>query len=194
MPAAPRADPYVKNYLIRLLPWVQRSRYNISTSRSRARRYLANPGTVSGARTCLAAFPLGDPLSSTDSAAGVPVLFIRFAGTMGPSDFPRACTPAVPPEAFSGRSNLPWHLGNSWDLPVLALGMSAHAQVLRLRRVRRCLAKSRLRRCCLLQVRIRSAHGSDDFGAQWLACVSSCRCHTRNVAIASVRFEARVTG
>ena len=56
----------------------------------------------------------------------------------------------------------------------------------------------RNRRCCLLRVRTRSAHGSDAFGAGYplggLACVSSCRCHTRDVTIASVRFEARVTG
>ena len=54
------------------------------------------------------------------------------------------------------------------------------------------------RRCGLLPVRTRSAHGSDDFGAGYplggLACVSSCRCHTRDVTIASVRFEARATG
>ena len=36
--------------------------------------------------------------------------------------------------------------------------------------------------------------GSGDFGAQWLACVSSYRCNTRDVTAASVRFEARVTG
>jgi hypothetical protein len=30
--------------------------------------------------------------------------------------------------------------------------------------------------------------------AAWLACVSSCRCHARDVTIASVRFEAGVTG
>ena len=77
-----------------------------------------------------------------DSAAEVPVLFVRFAGTMGPSDFPSACMPAVPPEAFADRSKVPQPLGNSRDLPVLALGMSAHAQVLGLRRVHRFLASN----------------------------------------------------
>jgi hypothetical protein len=33
-----------------------------------------------------------------------------------------------------------------------------------------------------------------DFGAQWLACVASRRCYTRDVTIASVRSEARATG
>ena len=104
MPAAPRTDPYVRNYLIRLLPRVQRSRYSISTCRSRTRRYLTYPGTVSDARTCVTAFPLGGPLPSTDSAAGVPVLFVRFAGTMGPSDFLLAFMSALPSETFSDRS------------------------------------------------------------------------------------------
>ena len=45
--------------------------------------------------------PLGDPLSSADSAARVLVLFVRFAGTMGPSDFLSAFMSAVPPVAFS---------------------------------------------------------------------------------------------
>ena len=50
------------------------------------------------------AFPLGDPLSSADSATGVPVLFARFAGTMGPSDFLSAFMSALPSETFSDRS------------------------------------------------------------------------------------------
>ena len=50
--------------------------------------------------------PLGDPLSSADSAARVLVLFVRFAGTMGPSDFLSAFMSAVPPVAFSDRSTL----------------------------------------------------------------------------------------
>ena len=139
----PRTDPYVKNYLIRLFPWVPRSGCNIPTSRSRVRRCVADSGTVSGATKSPAAFPLGAPLPSTDSAAGVPVLFVRFAGTMGPSDFPRASMPAVPSEAFSGRSNLPEQVGNSWDLPVLATGVSTPAQGLRLRRAATRLAMNR---------------------------------------------------
>ena len=49
---------------------------------------------------------------------------------------------AEPPGAFSDRSPVPWHMGHSWDLPVLAVGMSAAAQDLRLRRVRRLLANN----------------------------------------------------
>ena len=59
---------------------------------------------MSGTITVCATFPLGDPLSSTDSAAGVPVLFARFAGTMGPCDFPPACMSALPSETFADRS------------------------------------------------------------------------------------------
>jgi len=64
--------------------------------------------------TWLAAFPLGDPLSSADSATGVPVLFARFAGTMGPSDFLLAFMSALPSVTFSDRSaeqaNIPPYL------------------------------------------------------------------------------------
>ncbi len=186
MPAAPRADPYVRNYLIRLLPWVQRSRYNISTSRSRLQRCLADPGTVSGARAWRAAFPLSDPLSSTDSAAGVPGLFVRFAGTMGSSDFPRACMPAVPPAAFSGRSSVPWHVGNPWDLPVLALEVFTHAQVLRLRRVVQPLANNATTHVAFPTTsQGRHAKGMISELHSWPAC-TPCQCSTHDVTIVSV--------
>gem|GEM_PF-7061884 len=84
--------------------------------------------------------------------------------------------------------------GNQQDLPVLALGMSAHPQVLRLRRVRRDLAISRPGRYCLLPVPAGSPRGSSDVGARWLARVSSRRCHTRDVTVASAGVEARATG
>ena len=48
--------------------------------------------------------PSGGPLSSTDSATGVPVLFARFVGTMEPSDSPATCMSDVWRLAFSDRS------------------------------------------------------------------------------------------
>ena len=79
---------------------------HLPTCRSRLSRCFAWPGTVSGASRRRAAFPLGGPLSSTDSAAGVPVLFVRFAGTIGPSDFLLVFMSAVPSETFSDRSTV----------------------------------------------------------------------------------------
>ncbi len=40
----------------------------------------------------------------------------------------------------------------------------------------------------------RSAHGSFDFGAQWLACVSTPPCYTRSVTAPSVGLVAKVNG
>ena len=56
-------------------------------------------------RASWSTFLLAGPLSSADSADGsVPSLFVGFAGTTDPSDSPRTCASAVPPEAFSDRS------------------------------------------------------------------------------------------
>jgi hypothetical protein len=52
-------------------------------------------------------FPWVGPLSSTDSAADTSALFVRFFGTMEPSDSPKACTSVVRPQAFSDRSAAP---------------------------------------------------------------------------------------
>jgi len=82
----------------------------------------------------------------------------------------------------------------SLPFPVLALGISTHAQGLRLRRVRLRLAvggaSGVLPSPCLNKIGTRDFN----FGARWLACVASRRCYTRDVTIASVRSEARVTG
>ena len=49
-------------------------------------------------------FPLVDPLPSTDSATAVgPALFVRFSGTMGPSDSLEPCVSDVRQLAFSDR-------------------------------------------------------------------------------------------
>ena len=54
------------------------------------------------------AFPLVDPLPSTDSAAAVgPALFARFTGTMESSDSPVTDASAVRPSALSDRSSPP---------------------------------------------------------------------------------------
>ena len=53
------------------------------------------PGRVS-----LTALPLAGPLSSTTSAATTVALFGGFAGTTGPSDFPRPCIEGLRPKPF----------------------------------------------------------------------------------------------
>ena len=62
------------------------------------------PGTESGASKVRVAFPLVDPLPSTDSAAAIePALFARFSGTMESSDSLETCMSAVRQIAFSDR-------------------------------------------------------------------------------------------
>ena len=94
----------------------------------------------------------------------------------------------VRPVAFSDRSPL-W--GSRWDLPVLASGVSMHAQVLRLRRVFRRLAILRCLPCCLPHSRTRSARGTMQISELngWPAC-SPCPCHTQDVTVLSVGFGA----
>ena len=94
----------------------------------------------------------------------------------------------VRPVAFSDRSPL-W--GSRWDLPVLASGVSMHAQVLRLRRVFRRLAILRCLPCCLPHSRTRSARGTMPISELngWPAC-SPCPCHTQDVTVLSVGFGA----
>ena len=84
-------------------------------------------------------FPLVGPLPSTDSAADDPALFARFVGTMGPSDSLKTCmsgygTCLPRPSPTDNRR------GSLQGLPVLAHGVSTHAQGLRLRGVHKRLA------------------------------------------------------
>ena len=90
MRAAPRTDPYVRNYLIRLLP-----RVNVTASRSLGYGLSYAPQPLcSHPRLCVrcecacGAFPLVALLPSADSAANAyaSTLFARFVGTMRPSD------------------------------------------------------------------------------------------------------------
>jgi len=77
---------------------------------------------------------------------------------------------AVPSERFANRPTTV--AGTNGISRFSRFGFSTHAQGLRLRRVHLALAISRAKRCCLPLVRTRSAHGKEDFGAQYLACAS----------------------
>ena len=77
----------------------------------RARRYLALSGSVSGASKTDTRSPRVKPLPSTNSAAGVPVLFVRFPGTMGSSDSSAACMSDARHDAFSDRPAGGWPTG-----------------------------------------------------------------------------------
>jgi hypothetical protein len=78
----------------------------------------------------LAVFPLVDPLSSTGSAVATATLFVGFAGTTGPSDFPHPFIPGLPPRRSLGVPPVDQRRGRARDLPVLAHGGSVHALVL----------------------------------------------------------------
>jgi hypothetical protein len=111
--AAPRTDPYVKNYFIRLLPWVMTNR-RWAARRTSASRTTRGSGSESGTRPAVGTFPLVDPLPSTDSAAANgPALFVCFVGTTRSSDSPAACMSAVRPLAFSDRPTPPMV---AWEL------------------------------------------------------------------------------
>jgi len=65
LPAAPRTDPYVRNYLIRLLPWVER-RDNVSRTHPLA-PHMVVPAQCPAMRA-RSEFPSVEPLPSADSA------------------------------------------------------------------------------------------------------------------------------
>jgi len=98
---APRTDPYLRNYLIRLLPWIGRTGVW-------ACRILFTAFDQPGLALCpiggvwRRVFSLARPLPSTSSApdAAAPALFGSFLGTMGLSDFPAAYTSGLRPQAF----------------------------------------------------------------------------------------------
>ena len=132
MRATPRTDPYVRNYLIRLLPRV--SRVGRRPLVRHACRCHAFRGTVSAASKTCASFPLVGPLPSTDSAAASgPALFARFSGTMRPSDSLKTCMSAVR-QRLRGPSRA-LRRGSFQGLPVSVQRVSTHAQGLRLRGV-----------------------------------------------------------
>ena len=153
-------------------------------------------GSVSDVHANAPSLPFGDLLSSTGSATAVAALFARFVGTTKSSDFPSAFMPAVPSERFSDRPRGRPRTTRGTDgiSRGSALGVSRHAQVLRLRRAGALLANSAEAPCCLPQPPQRGHTGLmiSELNS-WPAC-TSCRCHTRHVTVASVRFEAAVAG
>ena len=145
MLGAPRTDPYVKNYLIRLLPRVMTIIAPAGSPPCDARRprnpMPRFPGPVSGASKVRSTFPLVGPLSSTDSAAAFrPALFARFFGTMRPSDSLETCMSDVR-QCLLGPSPA-LRRGNFQGLPISVQRVSTHAQGLRLRGVHERLAIS----------------------------------------------------
>jgi len=104
----PRTDPYVRNYLIRLLPWV-RDREALAASRTPPRPNDTEFRRCVRSVACWTTFPLVDPLTSTDSAAtvapGLVRLLLRYYETVRlPEDVHVGCSTL----AFSDRS-LPPH-------------------------------------------------------------------------------------
>jgi len=134
--------------------------------------------------------PFGDLLSSTDSATAVAALFARVDSTTKSSDFPSACMSAVPSVRFSDRPRTPQRSGNRWDLPVLASGVSTHAQGLRLRRVRLGLAILGSDDVAFPKTgQGRHAEGVISEFNGWPAC-TPCPCNTHEVTLISVGFGA----
>jgi hypothetical protein len=89
-------------------------------------------------RVALATFPSGDPLPSTTSATPTGALFGSFAGTTGPSDFPRSCITGLRPRPFPHDPPNHHHKRVTVGPPgSRAWRVHAHAQVLRPRGVRR---------------------------------------------------------
>ncbi len=84
------------------------------------------------ARSVCWMFILAESLSSTDSAAGlVPALFVCVDGTTDSSDFRLAFMATLPAGRFAARAGaVPLPPGNQPALPVLAIEISTHAQVL----------------------------------------------------------------
>ncbi len=92
---APRTDPYVRNYRIRLLPWMMTTKAALRKGLLLARpavRATWMPGSESGPGATAPALSSVSLLPSTDSADSEPLsLFARFAGTMKLSDSPETC-------------------------------------------------------------------------------------------------------
>jgi hypothetical protein len=194
--AAPRTDPYVRNYLIRLLP-----RVHVTASRSLGDGCSINRVRLSLLAACrtrhnpcdshprlwvrnecaCGAFPLVALLPSADSAANAyaPALFARFVGTMRPSDSPQTCMSKLRPLAFFDRPTLPSSVG------VCRASRFSRIEFPHMPRVSdSAVSKDSSRNyrcpsCCLPHIKTRSAHRSGDFGAQYLACAYPCQRFTR---------------
>ena len=116
MRAAPRTDPYVRDYLIRLLPRVHvtasRSRWD-TACRTRHKPCDSHPRLWVRHECACGAFPLVDLLPSANSAANPypSALFARFVGTMRPSDSPQTCMSTLRLLAFFDRPTPPSCVG-----------------------------------------------------------------------------------
>src|ERR1700712_4577233 len=100
-----------------------------ATCRTRSSALVASGPALCPGRVLLAVFPLVDPLSSTGSAVAIATLFVGFAGTTGPSDFPHPFIPGLPPRRSLSVPPADQRCGQARDLPVLAHGRSVHALV-----------------------------------------------------------------
>ena len=141
------------------------------------------------------AFPLVDPLPSTDSAASdSPALFARFSGTMRSSDSPQTCVAAVRHFACAVRPRSRTSEGGTCGVSRFPC-----CEFPRMLRVFDSAAPwgglpYRRTACGLPHDIIRSARGRNAFGAQRLACVYPCPGYTRDVTIASVGLGAKASG
>src|SRR6266581_5978482 len=101
-----------------------------ATSRTRSSPFGTPCPALRPGRVELSVFPLANPLPSTTSGTGPPVLFGGFAGTTRLSDFPRSSISGVRP--WPSLSGPPGDQPDerARDLPVLAHGGSVHAMVL----------------------------------------------------------------
>ena len=198
MRAAPRTDPYVRDYLIRLLPRVHvttcrslgygcRKPHPLSllaACRTRHKPCDSHPRLCVRHECACGAFPLVDLLSSADSAANAScasALFARFVGTMRPSDSPQTCMSTL---RLLASSTVPLH-HRVWASagPPGSRAWSFHTCLGSLTpRCRRTARAYRCPSCCLPRIKTRSAHRSGDFGAPYLACAYPCQRFTRSLA------------
>ena len=161
----------MKDYLIRLLRQVKRSRNKFRYQSSLScRANDAKSSTVSGTSMTVrqyfpsvTPFPRRTPQRNQLPRCSPASSVLRTHLT----SHQRSCQPYPQrgslTAAACGRNRV---TADRWDLPVLAFGISTHAQVQRLRRVRVDLAIVRSLRCCLPFDRTRSAHEREDFGAR----------------------------
>ena len=111
----PRTDPYVRDYLIRLLPRVHgRSAALWDTAcRTRHNPCDSHPRLCVRRECACGASPLVALLPSADSAANpyASTLFARFVGTTRPSDSPQTCMSTLRLLAFFDRPTPPSSVG-----------------------------------------------------------------------------------
>ena len=106
--AAPRTDPYVRRYLIRLLPWVCNEQPAVPPVVWATVRMTRNPGSESGTRPSVVRSPWSCSFPPrTPPPPRVVTLFARFVGTTSTSDSPATCMSGSDVLAFPDRSAPP---------------------------------------------------------------------------------------